>query len=316
MVKYSKILLLLVAFITILNSDELKSKQSSKKIIFLSNRDGNYQIYAMDKDGTNVKRITKSPEVKYSPRVSPDGKKVVFTNEDNQLKICDINGNNEIVLSESDERCSRPSWFHDSKRILFSSTRGGFTNSDGNPVKNIWSMNIDGTNAVQLTYSNFVNNSPMLSPNGDKIVFVSYRDKILFSFIQETYYAYRAQIYIMNVDGSSQKRLTALNPGLNYKTPSFTPDGKKIVYTMEFAMKHDDNKWSHICIMNVDGSYPTRLSPINAEHTFPYCTPDGQKILFDAMINGSSPIMRMNIDGSNIIRLSKDSYINYFASYK
>lgn len=299
---------------TIFNTKELKARQLSNKIIFLSNRDGNYQIYIMNKDGNKVKRITKSPEKKYEPRVSPDGSKIVFTNTDGQLFLCDVDGSNETIISQNGEECSTPSWSKDSKKILFSSTRGGYTDSDGDPVQNIWIMNSDGTNAVQLTFSNFVDKNPVFSPDEKKIVFTSFRDKIYFEVIDKIFIAYRSQIYIMKSDGSDQIRLTALNPCLQYLSPAFTPDGNKIVYSTEFVMSHK-NKWSHIYIMNVDGSRPTRLSVVNANHTYPCCLPDGNTIIFDADIDGYSPLMQMNLDGSNVIRLSKDSYSNYFASY-
>lgn len=310
-----KYFLLSFVLLLVVNFNDLTAKQSgSNKIVFLSTRDGNTQVYIMNKDGSNVKRITKSPEKKYWPRISPDGKKIVFTNEESKLIICDIDGSNQSIISKSSENCFTPSWSHDNKKILFSSTRGGYTDSDGDPVSNIWIMNIDGTNAIQLTFTNFTDKIPVLSPDGKSILFTSSRDKIYFEMIDKTYIAYRRQIYIMKADGSDQTRLTALNPGLKYNSPVFTPDGKKIIYSMEFTMS-SNNKWSHIYIMNVDGSHPIRLSAMNANHTYPYCSPDGKKIIFDADVNEHSPIMQMNIDGSNVLQLSKDSYYNFLPSY-
>lgn len=315
MIRDLKYMLIYIAFFLFFFSNELIPQQKSHKIVYLSNRDGNYQVFIMDEDGNNPQRITKSADRKYTPRVSPDGKKIIFSTEGGILTVCDIDGNNEKIISQSDEKCWNPSWSQNNNTILFASTRGGYTDESGEPVQNIWAMNIDGTNPRQLTFSNYNNKNPILSPDGKKIVFISSRDKIYFDMMDNTYIAYRYQIYIMNSDGSDQQRLTALNPGLNNYSPVFTPDGKKIIYSTEFAMSKDDNEWSHIYIMNSDGSFPTRLSPLDANHTYPSIAPDGKKILFDADIEGNSPIMQMNIDGSNVIRLSKDSYSNYFASY-
>jgi TolB protein len=54
---------------------------ASAKIVFESKRDGNYEIYVMDDDGSNIQRLTNNLLGDYSPRWSPDGKQIVFLGE-------------------------------------------------------------------------------------------------------------------------------------------------------------------------------------------------------------------------------------------
>ena len=75
-----------------------------------------------------------------------------------------------------------------------------------------------------------------------------------------------SDIYIMNADGSSQKRLTS-SPGLDLH-PSWSPDGKKIVF---WSYNRDGNP--EIYIMNPDGSEQTNLTNNPAIDAMPYWSP-------------------------------------------
>ena len=138
---------LLFVFCTLSIFYELIGQPKDNKIIYLSKHDDVIQVYSMNSDGSNIKRITKSPQRKYRPQVSPDGNNVIFTNEDSELIICDIDGGNERVISKNNESPASPTWSNDGKKILFASTRGGYEDSDGNPVRNIWIMDVEGNNA-------------------------------------------------------------------------------------------------------------------------------------------------------------------------
>ena len=118
-----------------------------------------------------------------------------------------------------------------------------------------------------------------------KIAFESYRDG-------------KAEIYIMNVDGTGQTRL--INNPTNDGAPSFSPDGAKIV----FMSNRDGNL--EIYIMNVDGSEQTRLTNNPASDTKPSFSPDGAKIAFLSNRDGNLEIYLMNVDGSEQTRLTKN----------
>ncbi len=101
-----------------------------------------------------------------------------------------------------------PAWAPDSTRIAFETIR------DGNGE--IYVMNADGSNEVNISGHPADDGAPAWSPDGTMIAFESLRDG-------------QEEIYLMNADGSEQERLTT-GPGLKL-APSWSEDGKEIVFT-------------------------------------------------------------------------------------
>jgi TolB protein len=54
---------------------------NGEKIVFMSNRDGNFEIYPMNVDGTAQTRLTNDAAVDQSPAFSPDGRKIAFESD-------------------------------------------------------------------------------------------------------------------------------------------------------------------------------------------------------------------------------------------
>ncbi len=122
------------------------------------------------------------------------------------------------------------------------------------------------------------------SPDGNKIVFSSSRDG-------------NQDIYIMNADGSGQKRLAGTAQSDYY--PTFTPDGKKILFDSY------GKKTAAIFIMNIDGTDIKTLSDPLEFNTDPIMSPDQSKILFYSNRDGIDQIYVMDHDGDNQKRITK-----------
>ncbi len=137
------------------------------------------------------------------------------------------------------------SWTSDG-RIAFVSNEGG--NAD------IWLTDPDGTNRKQLTTNGGV--SPVASPDGRYIVFVSPRD-------------HARNIWRMNIDGSNPVRLTS---GLADSFPSISPDGKWVVYSVFEGAK--PTVWK----VSIDGGTPVQL--IDHVATAAIVSPDGKLVAY------------------------------------
>lgn len=167
-------------------------------------------------------------------------------------------------------------------KIAFSSER------DGN--REIYLMDSNGMNQIRLTQTAaLAESNPSISQNGSKIVFESLRTETTTVFGLPVTNYYR-DIYIMNADGTNQ---TALTTSGNNFTPSFSPDGNKIVFS----------NGGLIYLMNADGSNKTLLNN-SSDSLKPRFSLDGSKITFATFRDGNYEIYSMNSDGSNLTRLT------------
>jgi Tol biopolymer transport system component len=250
------------------------------RIVFFSDRDGNYEIYTMNPDGSEQTRLTENPANDVRPCWSPDGTRIVFGSErdgNEEIYIMNSDGSNETRLTENPDADMSPSWSPDGTRIVFVSDRGG--------NQEIYTIKIDGSSLTRLTENPADDRYPSWSPDGLKIAFHSMRDG-------------NREIYVMNKDGSNQTRLTD-NPA-NDGVPFWSPDGQKI----SFITDRDGNR--EIYVMNTDGSNQTRLTDNPAVDMSPSWSPDGTRIVFVSDRDGNREIYTVKTDGSNPTRLTNE----------
>jgi Tol biopolymer transport system component len=217
-------------------------------VVFCSNENRPYpDIFIIDVDGHNKKRLTDTSAWERHPVFSPDGQKIVFATgrygnppkplrqggrDAGEILIMNTDGTHQQRLTTNQVFDGDPCWSLDGSKIAFSSER------DGN--EEIYLMNPDGTEPINLTDNPAEDSQPAWSPNGRKLAFVSKRDG-------------NREIYVMSVDGGNPKRLTK-QPTSDDRHPIWLPDGSKIL----FVSTRDGN--AEIYSMNVDGSEQENLT--------------------------------------------------------
>ena len=230
------------------------------KIAFTSMRDGNTEIYVMDGDGKNQRRVTVNPTYDRYPAWSPDGKMIAFvSNRDrgrNRIWVIDANGKNPIRLTDGASD-SYPDWSPDGKTILYFA---GHVPADHDLAPGgIVAMDADGNNKRLLKNRGGIH--PSWSPDGNRIAFIS-------SNIGGTNH-----VYVMDVDGRNPQQLTR---ELGHKRmPSWSPDGKRIAY----------ESGGRIWVMDGDGKNQRKLTNINGDE-HPTWSPQGDAIAFHSSGRG------------------------------
>ena len=183
------------------------------KIAFHSNRNGNFEIYSMDANGSNQTRLTNNAAEDFSPAWSADGTRIAFTSfRDGNYEIYTMNGDGTSPTRVTNHAAPdvAPAWSPDGTKIVFVSTRDG--NSE------IYTMNSNGTGVTRITNNGAVEGQPNWSSDGTKIAFVTNRDG-------------NFEIYTMNSDGTSPTRLREFLP--NDFDPSWSPDGRRLTFPID-----------------------------------------------------------------------------------
>ena len=175
-----------------------------RKIAFVSGREPHrldWEIYVMDADGKNIKRLTNNRGSDRMPAWSPDGRWIAYVSEANE------NGNDDIYVMSPDGRNRKkltnqipdahvPSWSPDGKRIAFACHfNSDICVMDVDRVLNGNQGPINEQDVTNLTKHIAFDYAPTWSPNGDRIAFSSSREKI-------------GAIYVMDADGENVVRLT------------------------------------------------------------------------------------------------------------
>ena len=254
----------------------------ASRIVFASERDGNVDIYTIEADGTDERRLTSDPVADEAPEWSPDGTRIAFHRRGpgTDVYVMDAAGTDARRVASSPATDRNPSWSPDGRRLAFESNR------DGNLEIHVVDL---ASGAVrQLTNTAGANFDPAWSPEGSRIAFASTRDG-------------NEEIYVMNADGGDQRRLTVV-PGPDFN-PAWSPDGSRLAFHSRRGAAQ------HIWVMQADGTGQEEVTRGPTNDHNPAWSPDGQAIVFQRELPSSTPdpppltIYYVLVDGSGETRL-------------
>lgn len=225
------------------------SSSDGQKIVFENHYQKEYSnIMIINSDASGITNLTNNTtsEIDYlDPSFSPDGTKIVyrkynFDESAGGIFEMDINGQNTktIKLFSGNDFYSNPSYSPDGCKIIFE-------NSVNKEYSNIFIVNRDGTNLVNITGLTSANMGiqylePTISSDNSKIIYRYYNSN-------ET--GLKSGIYSMDLNGKNQ--VSILSNELNdfYSSPSLSPLMDKIIFSCEFNSK----AYYSILIMDSDG---------------------------------------------------------------
>jgi Tol biopolymer transport system component len=243
-----------------------------QSIVFESNRAGNHDIWVMNADGSDVRRLTDHPALDETPVFSPDGGRIVFASErEGELDVFSMraDGSDLVNLTRNPTADDdHPKFSRDGRLIAFNSKR-----HDGETYQ-LWVMNADGTHPRRITEHIDWDTFPSFSSDGSRILFrrvlptggwsSSGRDSEIFVIDADGYGARNLsrhpafdgypdwshdgrfiafasdreargvfQVYVMDADGSNVVRISPAETGASYARPIWSPDSRRIVATRE-----------------------------------------------------------------------------------
>ncbi len=262
--------LLLIVLIPVImaESDNLENnaviQNSPSKIAFASKRDGNFEIYTINDNGNDLKRLTNSKEDDLKPQWSPDGTKILFFSKKGKkysLRVMNKDGSEQKKLANECNDQYLPSWSPDGTKILFV--------AKVKSKNKIFTIDPDGNNLTRLTEGDREGLYPSWSPDGLKILYIEKYQKEIF-------------IYVMNLDGTGRVKL--IREKGTYLAPAWSPDGRKIAYiTTKQSFR---GTYYQLYVMNSDGSDnylladgSRKVEDIDYLDEF-FWSPDGTKIAF------------------------------------
>jgi len=265
-------------------------KTLTGKLAFVSYDDGDGEIYTLNADGSNLKRLTDNDANDVQPSWSPDGSKIAYNsygyNLPSEIYTMKADGSGIIQIThdpaEHEYGEEWPSWSPDGNTIIYESFRDASTESNGTTIQNA-NLYVSASNGsggdLRINGHLFHEGNPSWSPDGSKIAFVHAQ----VDTIGDNMYSSGYQIWVMNVNGSSWNKLTTA--GGNNIRPKWSPDGSKIVYQSDEG----------ICVVTLVGDNQTLVSYGGN----PSWSPDGKKIIFD----GDNEIYVMDADGKNVKKI-------------
>ncbi|NKB72326.1 MAG: hypothetical protein GKR89_35055 [Candidatus Latescibacteria bacterium] len=252
------------------------------QIAFVSDRDGDAEIYLMNGDGSDPKRLTDQPGLDGHPTWSPDGKQLAFvSNRDGNFELYSMDMDSGAVtrLTDSPAPDIMPTWGPDGE-IVFVSGR------DGAPQ--LYAIDPASRQVRRLTRSQTEDWTPSWSPDGGRIA-----------------YAAGGDLHLIGADGTGMQALIE-GEGIN-GVPSWSPDGARIVFQ---AQPEPAAKISLLRILDVSSG---AVRPLGKGFRADW-SPDGRRLAVERMEEegDNREIYIVAADGSGLRNLSnndaKDEY--------
>lgn len=251
-------------------------------IAFLGQENGSKEIYLVDFDGYNLRKITNDNTVNLSPAWSPDGKWIVYTSyaaHNPDLIMINTSGKKRQTLNRLPGLNAAPAWSPDMQKIALVLSRD--QNSEIYLLKKNRKLR-------RLTRHFNIDTSPAWSPDGKKIAFTSDRSG-----------TGAPQIYIMDAEKGDSGKVTRISFGSSYNdNPSWSPNGDLIAYTSRQGKKFQISVYD----VNTHRSRVVTSALGSAEQ--PSWSSDGRFLVFRKRINNRFNIFIQRLGGNSIRQLT------------
>ncbi len=257
------------------------------QIAFTAGTDKRREVYIMDLDGRNRRKMTNLGLLSMTPHWSPDGKTIVFSavgpnTEPSVYTINVASGKVQMIYQAQTGVALTPEFSPSGTRIVVTLSPG--ESSD------IYEMTLDGKNLTKLTDHWAIELAPAYSHDGQKMLMISDRTGA-------------PQVYRMNADGTDPVRISYF--GSYNQSPNWSPRGDKIAYAAR--------EFGHytIYLVNEDGGEPYALTAdmTKEDCEYPSFSPDGRALLFSCKTPAGRALFLRTTNDTYTMQLTKGTSI-------
>ena len=249
------------------------------------------EIYLVDYDGANPRKVTNTRTLNITPTWSPDNQIIAYTSyrpsggmgtfQDIVLSFIETGQRTTPANGDPQKQNYLPIWSPDGTRIAFT------TNRDGNPE--IYVMNRDGSGLRRMTNHPAIDVSPTWSPSGNQLAWVSDRTG-------------SGRIYIMNADGTGQRVL--INEEAYRPTWSSEPFNE-VAYAAKTGPGFD------IKVFSFATGESRRITDGIGSNESPAFAPNGRHIAFTSTRNGKVQVYTIARDGNDLRQITREGNNKY-----
>jgi TolB protein len=271
-----------------------------KRIIFQSTRDQLKcdQIFIMNADGSDQHMVSTGKGRTTCGYFLPDNQHILYASTHEADAACPAPADRskgyvwavyptyQIYMATVDgkilKKVAAAPGYNAEDTVNFKTGKVVYTSMQAGDL-DLWTMNSDGSGKKQLTKSEGYDGGPVFSRDGKKLAWRAnhpatpetrkqYHDLLAENLTSPM----KMELFVADADGRNAKAIT--NYGCASFAPTFTPDGKKILFS---SNKHDcDGRKFELYLINVDGTGLEQVTDFGGFTAFPEFSPDGSKIVF------------------------------------
>lgn len=273
---------------TTITETQLAQKPHKGLIAFVANPNGNWELFLMNGDGSQLIQLTESALDERSPAISPNGEQIAYSTSDGTLWIMAVATKTATQIILPAGRYGYPAWLNDGSGIVYTA----YTFVPGNEDADFYVYSFKDQRPQPFLTQTGPQDYPALSPDGGALAYVSSLATVLpgvgSRITQQLWVAFLKESKTVQVAIGSDSDAR----------PAWSPDGKWIAFSS--GRKGPPNLW----IVKPDGQESVQLTKGSAADTSPTWSPDGREIAFVSAQSGRMQLMALDVKTGEAHQLS------------